>query len=36
MCYYFKTIHTRELTRAMLDAVTALYAWVDAHYEIAA
>ncbi|HNT77439.1 MAG TPA: hypothetical protein PKH77_20695 [Anaerolineae bacterium] len=36
MCYYFKTIHTRELTRDMLDAVTALYAWVDDHYEVAA
>jgi len=36
MCYYFKCIHTRELTRAMLDAVTALYAWVDDHYEVAA
>jgi len=35
MCYYFKTIHTRELTRATLDAVTALYTWADAHYEIA-
>ncbi len=36
MCYYFKYIGTRELTRDILDAVTALYAWVDDHYEVAA
>lgn len=36
MCYYFKCIRTRELTRDMLDGVTALYAWVDDHYEVAA
>lgn len=36
MCYYFKCIGTRKLTRDMLDAVTALYAWVDDHYEVAA
>ncbi len=36
MCYYFKTIRTREMTRNMLDAVTALYTWVDDHYEVAA
>ncbi len=35
MCYYFKCIGTRELTRAMLDGVTGLYAWVDDHYEVA-
>ena len=35
MCYYFKYIRTRELTRAILDDVTALYAWVDDHYEVA-
>jgi hypothetical protein len=34
MCYYFKYIRTRELTRDMLDGVTALYAWVDNHYEV--
>jgi len=36
MCYYFKYIGTRELTRDMLDDVTALYAWVDDRYEVAA
>lgn len=36
MCYYFKTIHTRELTRDILDDITALYTWVDDHYEVAA
>jgi hypothetical protein len=36
MCYYFKCIRTRELTRDMLDAATALYAWVGDHYEVAA
>jgi len=35
MCYYFKYIGTRELTRDILDGVTALYAWVDDHYEVA-
>jgi hypothetical protein len=35
MCYYFKFIRTRELTRDTLDAVTALYAWTDDHYEVA-
>ena len=35
MCYYFKTIHTRELTRDILDAAAALYAWVDDRYEVA-
>jgi hypothetical protein len=35
MCYYFKCIRTRELTRDMLDAATALYAWVDDHYKVA-
>jgi len=35
MCYYFKGIHTRELTRDILDAATALYAWVDNHHEVA-
>jgi len=35
MCYYFKYIGTRELTRDILDAVTALYAWVDDHYKVA-
>jgi hypothetical protein len=34
MCYYFKYIGTRELTRDILDAVTALYAWVDDHYRL--
>lgn len=36
MCYYFKYIRTRELTHEMLNAVTALYAWVGEHYEVAA
>ena len=35
MCYYFKTIRTRELNRELIDRVTALYAWVDDHYEVA-
>ena len=35
MCYYFKYIHTRELTHDILEAATALYAWVDNHYEVA-
>ncbi len=35
MCYYFKYIRRRELTRDILDAATALYAWVDNHYEVA-
>lgn len=36
MCYYFKYIRTRELTHAILDDVTALYAWVSDRYEVAA
>jgi hypothetical protein len=36
MCYYFKHIGTRKLTRDMSDGVTALYAWVDDHYAVAA
>ena len=35
MCYYFKFLRTRELTREMLEETQALYAWVDGHYEIA-
>jgi hypothetical protein len=35
MCYYFKYFRTRELTRDALDGATALYAWVDDHYEVA-
>jgi len=35
MCYYFKTLCTRELTREMLEGAKALYAWVDGHYEVA-
>jgi hypothetical protein len=36
MCYYFKYIGMRELTPDILDAATALYAWIDDHYEVAA
>jgi hypothetical protein len=36
MCYYFKFFDTRELSRDILNAATALYAWVDDHYEVVA
>lgn len=36
MCYYFKFLRTRELTREMLEGALALYAWVDEHFEVAA
>ena len=35
MCYYFKFLHTRELTREVLEGAKALYAWVEGHYEVA-
>ncbi len=35
MCYYFKQLRTRELSREILDGARALYAWVDDHYQIA-
>jgi hypothetical protein len=36
MCYYFKQLRTRELSREMLEGAKALYAWVEEHYEVAA
>lgn len=36
MCYYFKSIATRELSGEILDNVTDLYAWVDKHYAVTA
>jgi hypothetical protein len=36
MCYYFKFLRTRELTRDMLEGAKGLYRWVDDHYDVAA
>ena len=36
LCYYFKQLGTRELTRERLEEARALYSWVDDHYEVAA
>ena len=35
MCYYFKTLRTRELSREILAGAQGLYAWIDDHYEVA-
>ncbi|MCU0520647.1 MAG: hypothetical protein MUF84_08150 [Anaerolineae bacterium] len=35
MCYYFKSLRTRELSREILEGTQGLYAWVEDHYEVA-